>query len=466
MSDFFGPREMTSVSGEYNRRILDNGLCVIGVQNPTLHYFVCNVRAHAGFRFETAQDAGLTHFLEHMLHQGSRSFPTSSAISRAVEDLGGIIDGETQPEALEMSVGVHRKHWRKALAVLTDILLNPLFEQEAIEREKRVVAQEIAEYRGEQQRNISAAELAYSLLFHEQFSELGLRGSLELLNRFSGRLVREQYERFFIPENMVVSVAGAFEFDAVLEELSGSLGQMPAGRPLPRVVGVPARRRRRAIYRLTQRLPVFEVELACHACALRDERFPAVQAAAHILGGGLSSRLFTQVRERQGLVYHIASLAEGYSDAGSLVTLFNVDARSLPEALSATLDAVGELVEGGVEPEELERHKETVRCGMEIMCDRPQRLADWFGRQELLLRPEPLMTPAAYVAKHVALTQAELSRVLSEFLAEGGSNLAVVGPFSEAQQERLRRLFPAEEIGGGPCAAADGEATGSLTPGS
>ena len=442
--------------GDYERRVLDNGLCVIGVRNPALHYVVCDVRVHAGYRFETPQQTGLTHFLEHMIHQGSRSFPSSSALLRAVEDLGGVIDASTGPESLDVSLGVHRRHWRKGLAILTDILLGPLFQPEEVEKEKKIVAQEIAEYRGERHRNISASELAYGLLFQEGFSELGVRGSLALLQRFDRTPLQEHYERFFIPENMVVSVAGAFEFEDVLAELAASLGRMPAGRPLPPLVQRPlTRRRRRAVYRMTQRLPVVEIEMACHAYGLGDPRFDAIQAATHILGGGLSSRLFIEVREERGLVYHIASMADGYSDTGSLNTVLNVEAESLLDAVSATLEVIARTAGEGVTAEELERYKESVRCGMEIMCDRPQGLADWFGRQELLLRPEQLLTPEAYVARHEALTEPKLLEVLGDVLADDSANLSVVGPFTEQQADSLRKLFPAEEVGRDAPGSAD-----------
>ena len=153
------------MSGEPRKRHLDNGLCIIGVENRALHSFSCHARVHAGPRFEPRDRAGLTHFLEHMMIQGSERFPTSHDVLRAVEDIGGIIDACTHPESLEVYVGVHRKHCRRGLEVLTDVLLHPLFGPSETEKEKKVVAQEIAEYRDDRHRNISSAELAYSLCF-------------------------------------------------------------------------------------------------------------------------------------------------------------------------------------------------------------------------------------------------------------------------------------------------------------
>ncbi len=437
--------ERTIVLGQYKKRRLDNGLCLIGVENPALHSFGCDVRVHAGPRFEPRRHAGLTHFLEHMIVQGSAGFPSSHAITRAVEDLGGVIDASSHPESLELYLGVHRKHWARGLEILTDVLLHPLFEAEEVEQEKRIVAQEIAEYRDERQRNISASELAYSLMFKEQVDELGTRGNRNTLEGFDRELVQSHYERFFIPENMVVSLAGAFDFDEACGTLAGSLSAMKAGRDVPRVLrGEVVRHRARAFYRVTEKMPMVDVELSYHGCGPGSARFGAVMAAAQILGGGMSSRLFARVREERGLVYDIWSFPVGYSDTGSINLSLSVDSRNLVEALDATLEVVENLRREGVTADELERYKESVRCGMEILCDRPQGLADWLSWQELLLRPERLMTPEEFVSRQEAITEEGLNEVIEDVFAADNANLAVVGPFGPGEEKKLARLFPAE----------------------
>ncbi|MDP6107368.1 MAG: pitrilysin family protein [Candidatus Brocadiia bacterium] len=429
----------------------DCGLVVLGVENPEVHSFVCDVRIHAGPRFERQDEAGLTHFLEHMLAQGSKKFPDSNELMRAVEDIGGALDPSTGPETLQIELGVHRKHWRRGLEILIDVLRHPLFEESEIENEKRIVAQELGEYRDEHQRNICVAELAYTLLFKDELDELGTRGDLATLQSFDRNMVQAQYERYMRPDNMVISVAGAFDFDEVFDELAGSLGVMRAAgeKPassLPALVPPPlARRRARCIHRRTQSQPIVDAELFHYAWGQGDERYHVVRAGTHILGGGLSSRLFTRVREDLGLVYHIMSFTEGYSDAGAVVTTLSVDAANLAAAVAATLETVEAVREGGITEAELERHKETVRCGAEIMCDDSHRLAHWFGRQEFLLRPERLITPQEYVARQEALTCGRVGEVMGEVLEHASANMAVVGPFGEGEGEDLRKLFPAEE---------------------
>ena len=276
--------------------------------------------------------------------------------------------------------------------------------------------------------------------------ELGTRGSVENIQSFDRGLLREEYERFFTPENTVISLAGAFDFDEVCAEFSETLGKARAGRAKPPLVrGELRRRRARAAYRITERVPVVEMDLCYHAYSMSDRRSGEMLALSHVLGGALSSRLFMRVREELGLVYEIWSQPLLYSDTGNINVVLSVDAANLVAAVEATMGVIEQFRREGVTPAELESYKEMVRCGMEIMCDKPGQLADYMGRQELLLPPEEVLTPAQFVARQEALTTTGLHEVIRDICVPASSNLAVVGPFDVGQKDRLTALFPAEE---------------------
>ncbi len=441
---------------EYRRRVLPNGLRVVGVERPELHYFVCSVYIHAGPRFEAPYEVGLTHFLEHMLVQGSESFPSSSAIMRGVEDLGGVIDGQTHPEFLGFTFGVHRKHWAKVMEIASDVLLHPLFDPQEIEQEKLIITQEVSQYRDRDGRNISASELVYGLLFQERIAEVGTRGGPQVMQHFDRDMIFGHYRRFFVPANMVICLAGSFDFDAVTGELAECFGRMELREvpelPAPEVNG----RRARAIYRHTESLPVVEALLSYHAFPLGDERFDAIRAVSQLLGGGLSSRLFAQVRENLGLVYDVQSHVQAYSDSGALSVSLAVGPENLTEAVEAVKAELQSLLSDGFSGQELERYKESARCGMDILCDRPAQLADWFGKQELFLGLENLRSPRDYVQAQQDLMHRDLSVVMQQVLVEWGSNFCVVGPFGEEEAQALRALLPAEEPAIEPVAPPDG----------
>lgn len=436
----------SDLAGEYKRRRLENGLRIIGVENRGLHYFVCDVHVHAGPRFEESGQLGLSHVLEHMLMQGSEGFPTSRSLAVAVEDMGGVLDASTHPECLRISIGVHRKYWRRALEIVSDVVRRPLFDERELEQEKKVIRQEIAEYRDERGRNISASELSHCLLFKERLEEGGTRGTVELLDSLDRAAVMTHYQRFFVPQNVVICLAGSFEFQEVMEKVREAFDEWRRGDGLPELVdSTGTDRRARSFFRNTERLPLVHATLCYHAYAFGDERLHAAKALSSTLGEGLSSRLFSRVREELGLVYHVESYTETYSDTGSLEIRFDVDTTNLIDAAEATLDVVRVLAHGGVSAEELERYKESVRCGMDIMCDRPSLLADWYAGQELLLSPDHLMTPHEYVGRQESLSIKQVQVAIEDVLQPSAGNLTVVGPIGEAGKDRLREVFPAEE---------------------
>ncbi|NLW49865.1 MAG: insulinase family protein [Candidatus Brocadiaceae bacterium] len=435
--------------GELRRSVLPNGLRVLGVENPSLHSFVCSVYVRVGPRFEPPERAGLSHFLEHMVLQGSERFPDSATILRGIEDVGGVVDAATYEEHMRFVFAVHRKHWRRVLEIAGDVLLRPLFDPGELEREKLIIAQEVSQHRDRAGRNISPEEIAHCLLFHGRASESGTRGSPAIMSRFDRALIEAHYRRFFVPGNMVVCLAGGLHFDEVLDELAERMGALaPAAETPPEPLPVAARptARARAFCRPTEALPVAELLLSHRACGLRDERFDALRAASYLLGGGLSSRLFMRVREELGLVYQIDSHVQSYSDTGAFEMFLSVGVENLTAAFEAGLEVLHETLRDGFTAEELDRYKESLRCGMDMLCDQPTHLADWFGRQELLLGADGVVTPADHVGRNEALTLGDLRAVLRDVCTPDRSDLVCVGPYGSAEREGLMSAFDADAV--------------------
>ncbi|MGD2176009.1 MAG: pitrilysin family protein, partial [Candidatus Brocadiaceae bacterium] len=272
-------------------------------------------------------------------------------------------------------------------------------------------------------------------------------GTPRILQGFDRDLVQAHYRRFFAPRNMVVCLAGGFDFDGVLAEVERLFGQMKSAGPVPELVPPAVQHKRaRSIYRRTEALPVVEALFCHHAYPLGDERFDALRAVGRLLGGGLTSRLFNRVREELGLVYDVGSYVHAFSDVGASCISMSVGVENLIAALEAVLQVVGEAVGEGFTEEELNRYKESARCGMDMLCDHPGRLADWIGKQELFLGADRVITPQQYVSRQEALSLSDLRQVAEEIFVESAANLAVAGPFEEEQRRRMRGIFPAEEV--------------------
>ncbi len=434
--------------GRYRLAVLDNGVRVLGVENADLHSFVMSTHVHAGPRFETDGQAGLTHLLEHMLFQGSEHYPDSKAIMRGIENLGGVIDGGTYPEYLSAAVGVHRKHWRAAVDVACDVLLSPRFDPLEIRQERLIISQELSPHRDAEGRVISATELAHCMRFKEKLSESGMRGSTQLLATFDRRALCEHYGRHFRGGSIVVCLSGGFDFDEVLGAVSERLSGFAEGSVVRAGLRLPPAEPdgNRCLFRHTEAQPVCEVVLSYPAPSIREQAFDACLAVSHLLGGSMSSRLFTQVREEQGLAYEVESHLQGYSDTGSLDCFLSVDAENVVEAVKAVLAVVREVGRGGLEADELARYKEGVRCGVEMLCDRAAPLADWFGKRQLLLGSSRAGTPEEYVRAHEALTLEDLAESARRMFEESPADLIVVGPFGGESESALREVFPAVEV--------------------
>jgi predicted Zn-dependent peptidase len=437
------------MSNGFASYVLPNGLRVVSVANPALYSFVFSTYVRVGPRNESPEEIGLTHLLEHMLIQGSANYPRSNDIMRGVEDVGGILDAATYPEYVNVAFGVHRKHWERVVDIGADILLQPLLDPDEIEHEKLIIAQELAQHRDSDGRNISLSELAHSLFFKGTLSELGTRGNRELLATFTADTVRSHYERYFRPESTVMCLAGGFDPEAVLPEIERRFGGNVASPPLPGAPPAPASRpdgRALSFCRRTETHPVVELLVGYQAVGMADDRVDGARAAARLLGGGLSSRLFTRVREEMGLVYDIEAHMQVYSDCGVINCFLSADADNVVPAAEAALEVIRETREGGFDADELARHKEGVRCGVEMLNDRPDHLADWYGRQELLLGSGEVVSPAEYVARQEGLCAEDLRGALQDFVRPERAHLVCVGPFQDAAPDELAALFPARKV--------------------
>jgi predicted Zn-dependent peptidase len=437
------------MSNGFTRHVLPNGLRVVSVANPAFYSFVWSTYVGVGPRYELPEEIGLTHLLEHMLIQGSENYPTSNAIMRGVEDVGGILDAATYPEYVNVGFAVHRKHWRRIVDIGADILLRPLFDPGEVEHEKLIIGQEMAQHRDAEGRNISVSELAHCLFFRGEVSEVGTRGSRELLSEFTAETVCAHYEHYFRPENTVMCLAGGFDPDEVLPELEARFGgHTPPGEPMKTPAAPVARSDGRALSfcRRTETRPVVELLLGYRAVGMADRRVDGARAAARLLGGGLSSRLFTRVREELGLVYDIDAHLQVYSDTGVVNCFLSADADNVVPAAEAALTVIAETRDGGYDEGELNRHKESVRCGVEMLNDRPDHLADWYGRQELLLGAEGVVSPAEYAARQEALTLSDLATATADFIRPERAHLVCVGPFGDATPGELAAAFPARDV--------------------
>lgn len=423
---------------ECRREILPNGLRLLCVRMPSFHSAIAIAYLRMGPRFETPEENGLSHFAEHILFKGTERFPDPEALSRALDAHNVELNGATMPEYVEIVAGAHTRHFAPALDILAEVLLRPRFAVEHVEVERKVVLEEMRAYRDAGADGASLDELAYELMWPRHAHTFRSLGTEDNVAHFTRDDLEAHYRRFLIGRNIVLSVAGNFDERAVRDRLAEAFGSLPQGEPVP---SLPLEDEQTAPRPLFRRAPGYMTHLKlCHkACSCRDPKVYPLAVISDILGGGVTSRLFSRLREREGLVYDVSAGATLFSDTGWLEVVTSTSRRKVARTVEATVEEVRRLADEGVPEEQLQVFKERVACNMETLEDSPPDIAEWLGVREMLLSPERLAMPSDEAERLQQVTAAEVAAVAKEVFAPERRSLVVLGPCSWLQRRRICR---------------------------
>ena len=420
---------------------LDSGLRIVVVERPDLHSAAVVLHVGLGARHESRADAGLSHFLEHMLFQGCDGFADAASLTRRVEDCGGSLDAWTTPEFTTLALGVHRAHWEEGLDILARVARTPRFDPERVEAEKRVVRQELAAHVDPALGTVSVDDLAYNLLWQPDRREATTAGSAAAVARFSAARCARHHAAGYRTDNMVLCCSGAVDAGrvrALAAERFG--GAPPAGRPPSRRALDATQRAPRVLLR-APRWPTVAFRLAHRAFPWHDRRSAALQVLNEILGGGTSSRLFLRVREELGLVYDVGSELALFSDGGSFDITGSAERENVAPTLAAVLDECARLAAGDVDAGLVATTTERIRCRLDFLHDSAYETAEWYGKQSLLLGPDRVRSPDDAMADVARVTAADVTALARELFRPSGRVGVAVGPLTAAQRRRIGRLL-------------------------
>lgn len=402
---------------------LNNGLRVVTTPVPTAQSVSVNLFVGVGSRAEERRISGLAHFLEHMLFKGTRTRPSAIAIAEAVEGAGGTINAYTGKEIT--CYWDHLPYDRLPLAVeiLADMIENPLLEPEEIDRERSVVQQEIR--RTQDQPAAWAGELLSQAVYGDHPMGWSITGTIESLEG----IVREDFlaymRTWYSPGNIVLSVAGNVEppqVVAVAERFLGALQSFPTTSFPPINGDRPARQV------IVEDRPTAQAHIALAALALarKDPDRYALMILNSVLGRGMSSRLFKEVRERRGLAYTVGSSVSRHSDTGTLNISAGVSAGKIVETVQVIAGELRRMVEEPVSDDELTKARDytigNFRLGLETTMSLGQRTG------ESLLTMGEIEPIESVVANLAAVTAEDIQRVAARIFQTERLALAAVGP--------------------------------------
>ena len=376
----------------------------------------------AGSRLESADETGVAHFMEHITFKGTKAYPSTRAISEAIEGVGGSFNAATDRENTVYWVRVPRGEAPRAMDVLGELIVRPVLDATEIEGERNVIIEEIRSYQDD------PAEYAQMLFQSALFGDgpLGreICGDEPGIRALPETTIRDFWATTYRPANTVVAVAGDIDHAQAVDLAAAAFGtgngKIPGFDPAPRL---PAGERARLGKRQTS-----QAQLVVGLPALRrDHPDSWVLALLNaVLGDGMSSRLFLSVREERGLAYDIGSGLVDYADAGAIEISAGVDPAGLREALRAILDELVRLRDELVPPEELAKAKRYVSGGLELRMDETRHVASWIGGQEAL--HDKVLTLDEALAAIEAVTAEDIARVAGDLIRDDGLRLAAVAP--------------------------------------
>jgi predicted Zn-dependent peptidase len=422
--------------GVFQRTELDNKLRVLTAPLPHAQSVACFVMLAAGSRYEQASNRGIAHFAEHMFFKGTERRPTSRDLSTLIDGIGGEFNAFTSKEYTGYYVRCAGADRDIALDVLLDMLRHSKFEPEEIEREKGVILEEMNMYQDTPRDHIGTV---YDTLMYGD-NPLGWEviGTKETVTAASHDTFLEYVDEWYTPERMVVGVAGMVGdgLEPMLEELLGDLTPNGERKPAPAELDRPPGPRV-AVHKkdaeqahLILGVPSYPID--------HPDRY-AIQLLSAVLGSGMSSRLFLEVRERRGLAYYVHGFNHAYTDAGSLLSQAGVDIKRIDEAITVIVEQFNRMASEEVPSDELEKSRSMIKGRFVLRTEGPQGLI-MYGLNREVLEGEAL-EPEEYLKKIDEVTAEDVQRVAQDLIAKEKLHLAVIGPFDD--EDRFRDVLDA-----------------------
>jgi len=422
----------------YNKDVLDNGLRVITSTMPHSRSVCLAILVGAGSCYESEEEAGISHFAEHLFFKGTQRRPTSKEITQDIEGVGGIINAGTDKELTIFWCKVAKPHFPIALDVLSDLLLNSRFDSKEIEQERRIISEEINMNLDLPQQRINM--LIDELLWPEQPLGCEVIGCKETVSSITREQLLNYVARRYMPNNTVLSIAGNIQHEEAVAQIEPLFSKWAAGELITGYITDDKQTEARL------RIEPKDIEqahlcLAVHGFSRSHPQRFTLDLLNTVLGGGMSSRLFTEIREHRGLAYDIHSYTEHFLKSGSFAIYAGVDPQKIETAVAAILEEMSQIKQGII-ANELTRAKELSKGRLYLRFEDSQNVALWYGGQEILT--QQILDIDDVISIVDAITIDELKGVAEEIITDSGLNLAVTGPVkgdSLIKEKPLRQLL-------------------------
>lgn len=423
---------------DFKRTVLSNGLRVLTIPMPSFESATVMLMVAAGSRYETKQNNGISHFLEHMAFKGTKKRPTAMDIASLIDGMGGEFNAFTGKETTGYYIKSSVANVDLSMDILSDIMQHSLFDAAEIEKEKGVIMEEINLYEDTPARKIG--DIYEQLLYGDTPLGWDIAGEKQIIRS----VVRDDFTNYmaslYSASNMTLVVAGGVDTKNVREMAEKYFTKMRQFETL-RYSGVVENQEKSAV--LIKQKKTEQAHFALGVRTVAEEhpdKYPLWLLSA-VLGGGMSSRLFSEIREKRGLAYYVRTHSDHYTDCGSLVSMAGVDAKRADEAVKVAVAEYRKIANGKskIANDELKKAKEFTKGHLVLDLEDSRSVAGFYAQQELL--EKTIDNPDDILVKIDKVTVEDIQRVAQKYLGKNPLNLAVIGNFEE--KERFQKLLEA-----------------------
>lgn len=413
----------------FTKHILKNGLRVVFVPMKDTQTVTTMILVEAGSKYENRKNNGISHFLEHVMFKGTKKRPSAKIISEQLDGIGGDYNAFTGKEQTGYYVKVASRHFDLALDVVSDLYLNPLLDQKEIEKEKGVILQEAAMYRDTPMRYVW--DVFENLLYGDQPAGWDIIGPEKNIKTMSRKDFRVYVSDMYLPTSTVITVAGNFNEKEALKKISKIFKQANNGRKKKEKDKTKEIQKRPGIKFHYKETDQTHLILGVRSCNMFSPDRYATVLLGTVLGGGMSSRMFHNIREKHGLTYYIDAASEQTTDTGYFFARAGVEHKNLEKAIRLILKELEKVKTGMIPVRELNKAKEYLKGTTLMSLESSSAMASFFGDQELFRKQ--IKKPFQLFAQIEKLGSDDLQKIAKKIFVNAALNLAVIGPHKKPE---------------------------------
>ncbi len=414
----------------YQKIKFKNGLTLVATPLKETKAVTVLILLPVGSRYEDKRINGVSHFIEHLMFKGTKKRPTSLDITKELDSVGAEFNAFTAKDHTGYYVKIAYENIGLAFDILSDIIFNSIFDENEIQKERGVIIEEINMYEDNPIMFLPAM-FEQTLFGNNSLGQL-ISGPKSVIKNIPRKEIIRYRDRYYKPRNIVLGVSGKFEINKVKNLCKKYFFQnAKKGKKtnFPKVKISQSKPRVNIKFKETEQV---QLGIGFPAYPLNDPRLFALYLLVVILGGNMSSRLFSIVREKNGLAYYIKADLDVYNDISAFLIQSGLDKEKTKKAISLILEELKKIKQYGVTESELQSAKQFIRGKLVLELEDSGNMADWFAKQELLLKK--IYTPEQRIKKIFDVKSDQIKKVAEEIFVEKKLNLAMIGPFKNKDE--------------------------------